>query len=402
MFAVALAAFQAAPQPSPPPGRIFAETGYLGEGNEEAGGWIRLAQSRMRFRLPASDSQRTTLVRLLAAAAERGVAFRIRYDVTTGRPDPAGDYVEYSLCSLSVGNGASFGDEALNCPERPAPSLGPGEAALVRGMAEATDAPAAARRSLAAALAAPGLNPRLRPMALEARGLAAETLANDLPWASEAYDRITFEGLADYRAWAAAAPDDAEPLHSTARLLADLGGYEEALGVYRAIGRRWPGEAFDVAVRTGALFRRQARYAEALAALDAHGPVEGMRYRYHRAWTLHLLGRAAEALAEINQGFESQPDYPYAYFIRSCAQAKLGHLQEALADQERGLELLAGFAREGASFDEIVQTGRAHVEALRRLVAAGRRQPTDLPCQGYWQRDIRARTRSPLLGPPAR
>jgi tetratricopeptide (TPR) repeat protein len=304
-----------------------------------------------------------------------------------------------------VANGASFGDEAANCPERPAPALPSGHAALARGMAEVTLAPEAARASLAAALAVATLDPSLRIMALQARGDAAEILSMRLPWAGTDYDRITFEGLADYRAWAAAASDDPDALYAVARLLADLGGYEEALAVYRAIGRRWPQEAFNVAIRTGALFRRQSRYADALAVLDAFvaqsGVMEGMRYRYHRAWTLELLDRPAEALAEINRGFESQPDYPYAYFIRSCANAKLGRLREALTDQERGLELLDGLARDSSNFDEERQVGRGHVEGLRRLVAAGGNRPTDLPCQGYWQRDIRSRPRSPLLGPAA-
>lgn len=404
MLAVVLAAFQPAPAPtqaSPGNDRLLQETGYIRDAGDEDGGWFRFAESRMRFRLPANPREAGTLVQLLGRASQTGVAIRVRYDVASGRPDAAGDYVEYQLCSISVGNGASFGDAAANCPPRPAPALGPGEAALVRGVAETSTAPEAARRSLATSLAVRELNPRLRAMALEARGQAAESRANAMPWAGEAFDRITFEGLTDYRGWVAAAPGDPQPLYATARLLADLGGYDEAMAIYRAIGRRWPEQAFNVAIRTGALLRRQGRFREALAALDAFvtesGIVEGMRYRYHRAWTLHLLGRPAEAVEEINRGFESQPDYPYAYFIRSCANAKLGRLQEALADQERGLELLAGFSG-SQNYEEAVRTGRAHVESLRRLVAGGGRQPTDLPCQGYWQRDIRSRTRSPLLG----
>ena len=402
-LAAALVAIQgSAPAPSAAAnGRIWQETGYIGAAGEENGGWIRFAESRMRFRLPAAADQLETLVRLIEAANEHGVAIRVHYDVTSGRPDNEGDYVEYSLCSISVANGASFGNETINCPMHSPPQLGPGQAALVRGLAVVMIAPAAARRSLAAALAVREFDPRLRAMALEARGQAAESLANGAPWAGAAFDRLTFEGLTDYRAWAVAAPDGPDPLYAVARLLADLGGYDDARAIYRTIGQRWPDEAFNVAIRTGAVYRKQGRYAEALAALDAFGVVQGMRYSYHRAWTLQLLDRPAEALAEINRGFESQPDYPWAYLIRSCANAKLGHLAEALADQERGLELLAGFPRSGSDYQEELRTGRAYVEALRRLVAAGPPRPTDLPCQGYWARDIRSRPRSPLLGPAA-
>lgn len=405
MLAAMLAAFQPAPAPTQAPsadGRLLQGTGYIGDAGDEDGGWFRFAESRLRFRLPANSRETGTLVQLLGRASESGVAITVRYDVSSGRPDAAGDYVEYALCSTSVGNGASFGDEVANCPARPAPALGPGEAALVRGVAEASGAPEAARRSLAAALAVRAFNPRLRAMALEVRGQAAESLANALPWAGEAFDRMTFEGLTDYRGWVAAVPDDPRALYATARMLADLGGYDEARAIYRSIGQRWPAEAFNVAIRTGAVYRKQGRYAEALAALDAFGVAEGMRYRYHRAWTLQLLGRPAEAVEEINHGFESQPDYPYAYFVRSCANARLGRLPAALADQERGLELLTGFARTGPDFEEDLRTARAHIDALRRLAAAGATQPTDIACQGFWAREIRSRPRSAILGPAAR
>ena len=116
---------------SPPPGtvetpppaasRILQETGYIGDVGDENGGWIRFAQSPMRFRLPANPGQVDMLLRLITAASERGVAIRIRYYRMSGRPDAEGDYVEYALCAISVGNGASYGDEAVNCPARSAP-----------------------------------------------------------------------------------------------------------------------------------------------------------------------------------------------------------------------------------------------------------------------------------------
>jgi tetratricopeptide (TPR) repeat protein len=178
------------------------------------------------------------------------------------------------------------------------------------------------------------------------------------------------------------------------------------MAIYQAIGRRWPEEAFDVAIRTGALFRRQGRYREALAALDTFvaqsGPREGMRMRYHRAWTLQLLGRPAEAVEELGRGLQGQPDYSYAFFMRSCAYARLGRLREALADQERGLELLSGLTADtGGRLAEDLGNSRALVATLRRLVASGRQLANDAPCSGFWDRDIRSRPRSALLGPGA-
>ncbi len=202
----------------------------------------------------------------------------------------------------------------------------------------------------------------------------------------------------------AVGPDQPLAQYGTARLLADLGGYDEAMAIYQAIGLRWPEEAFEIAIRTGALFRKQGRYREALAALDTYvaqaGPREGMRIRYHRGWTLQLLDRTAEAVTELDRGLESQPDYPFAYFMRSCAHARLGHLREALADQERGLDLLSGWAAgTGAAVENEIGRSRALVETLRRLIATGRQRATDAPCGGFWHRDIRSRPRSALLGP---
>jgi tetratricopeptide (TPR) repeat protein len=409
LILAALAALQ--PIPAEPPTaaeqRIFTITGYVDGTGEEDGGWFELAQTNQRFRLPANPGEHDTYVLLLAAASERGVALSVRYDASAGRADAAGGYVEYPLCAMAAANGASFGAEAANCPLRPAPSRETGERSLALGLAQAVGEPAAARRSLGEAIADSRLAPSLRALALRARGEAGENIAFRLPWAGEASDRASLDALADYRDWVAADPSDPMAQYATARILADLGGYEEAMAIYRAIERRWPAEAFEIAIRTGALFRKQGRYREALAALDAFvaqsGAPEGMRMRYHRGWTLQLLGRAAEAVEELDRGLESQPDYAYAFFMRSCAHARLGRLREALADQERGLELIVGQAdTNGEARATEIATSRALVETLRRLVAAGRQRPTDAACGGFWERDIRSRPRSALLGPGPR
>ena len=175
ILALALGALQAPPglnQGSRADDRILQETGYTGDAGDEDGGWFQFAESRMRFRLPANSRETDTFIQILSRAGESGVAVRVRYDVTSGRPDAEGGYVEYELCSISVGNGASFGDEAANCPVRAAPALGPGQSTLVRGLAQVTASPEVARQALAAAVAVRDLDPRLRAIALEARGQA--------------------------------------------------------------------------------------------------------------------------------------------------------------------------------------------------------------------------------------
>lgn len=400
-----VAAFLAAQAvPAAPAQRILAATGYVATGHEEDGLWFQFAQSPLRFRVRASRRDLETYVRMLSTAQDRGVAVSVRFDADAGRADAAEGYVEFPLCSLAVGTEPRFGDERANCPAGPAAAPETAEAALALGLALLASQPAQARHTLGLALGDQRLAPRLRAIALDARGDAAEAAAVALPWASEAFDRETLAALADYRAWVTIEPDEPRAYYATARALANLGGYEEAMEIYRAIGRRMPDEGFNVAISSGALLRKQGRYPEALAVLDAYvaraGPQIGMRYSYHRAWTLQLLGRPAEAVAEIDRGLESQPDYPYAFFMRSCANARLGRLRPALADQERGLALLDGWSA-SPEFTDNVQRSRAMVETLRRLAGTGE-QPTDAPCQAFWQRDIRSRARSALLGPVRR
>ena len=382
--------------------RLFSTTGYIEHAGDENRGWFQFAYSHQRFRLPSDEDAARPLIQVVVEASRRRTALRVRYDAWAGRADAAGGFVEYPLCALSVATGASVGDERINCPAPAEPPADTTDGALARGLALARPQPAQARLLLGRALSDQGLTARLRAAALEARGGAAEAIAASLPFAGEAFDQAIVDGLADDRAWVAIAPDDVEAHYSVARLLADLGGYAEADMVYRAIGRRWPDQAFNVAVRTGALYRRQSRYAEALRALDdfaaREGPQDGMKFHYHRAWTLTLLNRPQEAIDELGRGLVSQPDYAYAYFMRACAYGRTGRIGEALADQERGLELIAGAADEfGPYFRDQIAIAGSTADALRRLAATHRPMPTAVACDRLWARDITPRPRSSAL-----
>jgi tetratricopeptide (TPR) repeat protein len=386
--------------------RLFSTTGYVEHGGSENGGWFQFAFSHQRFRLPSDEDAARPLIQVVVEASRRGTALRVRYDAWAGRSDAAGGYVEYPLCALSVATGASVGDERANCPAPAEPPDDTMDRALALGLALADSQPAQARQLLGRAVNDPHLAGRLRAVALEARGSAAEALAASLPFAGEAFDQSIVDGLADYRAWLAIAPDDVEAHYSVARMLADLGGYADAEAVYRAIGRHWPDEAFNVAVRTGALYRRQGRYVDALRALDdfaaREGPQDGMKFHYHRGWTLTLLNRPQEAIEELSRGFASQPDYAYAFFMRACAYGRIGRIGEALADQERGLELIGGRAGEaGPYFRGQMEIATSTADALRRLAATHRSTPTAIACDRLWERDIARRPRSAALPPAA-
>lgn len=406
LFALATLAAAQGATPEMSGQRLFSTTGYIEHAGDENGGWFQFAFSHQRFRLPPGEEAARPLIQVLGEASRRGVALRVRYDAWAGRADASGGFVEYPLCALSVATGASVGDERANCP---APATPPGdtrENSLARGLALAGPQPAQARLVLGQALDDSRLSGPLRAVALEARGEAAEAISASLPFTGEAFDRTAADGLADYRAWLAFAPDNVEAHYAVARLLADLGGYPEAEAVYRAIGRRWPDEAFNVAVRTGALYRRQGLYAEALRALDdfaaREGPQQGMKFHYHRAWTLTLLNRPQEAIEDLDQGFASQPDYAFAYFMRPCAHGRIGRISEALADQERGLELIRNRGDDvGPSFGNLMSIANANADALRQLAGARRSMPTTAACDRLWDREIARRPRSAALPPLA-
>lgn len=403
----AAAALQSAPGPAPAAAedRIFLASGYVSNGGDEGGGWIQFSRSRQRFRLPANTTDVGRYADLVSTSLNGRVALRVRYDATRGRGDATGGYVEYPICSMSIAQGASVGDEQANCPAAAAATAPGVERDLAVGLAMVPTRPAEARQLLTRALDGRALRGSLRAIAFEARGDAASILADRLPPASEDYDRAIADALADYRAWVVADPNDPAAQYAAASALIDLGGYDEALDVYRAIGRRWPEEGYSVAVDIGALYRRQGRYAEALRSLDDYaarnGPQEGMRFHYHRAWTLNLLGRPREAIEAIAAGLRSQADYPFAFFMRACSHAKLGQIRDALADQERGLALLSAAARDNPdAYARDLETARASAEELRGLAAARSRRPTEAACNRLWQRNLETRSRSPLLGTP--
>lgn len=400
IVAALLASAPAAAQPdaSAEPERIVevGTTPRWGESDD----WFDLPGTSMRMLVP-DGPERETIWDLLVAADRRGVALRFRFDATAGRLNAEGSRVTYPLCSVAAASGARFGDEARNCPRR-SPAAAEAERLLAIGVAEVYRDPERARATLGRALATrPALSLRGEGLALRARGQSAQVLA-EATEPGEARDGLLAEALADFRRLAALAPDRIAPQFDVALTLMMLGAYEEAHAIYEAALRRWPDHDFDLNVAIATLYRQQGDYRRALRQLDdyAQGVDRsqfGMQFYYHRSWTLSLLRRNEEALADIDRGLAAQPDYSSAYMLRSCLQARLGRLNEALADQERALELHA--AMRGAPVAEtvrMIEQSRGAAAALRAAIASGRRDSSDIGC-GFWDRWSRPRPRSPLL-----
>jgi tetratricopeptide (TPR) repeat protein len=145
-------------------------------------------------------------------------------------------------------------------------------------------------------------------------------------------------------------------------------------------------------------------FARALATLNEFAtgeePPFGMMFNYHRGWILNLMGRHEEALRKLDEGLETQPDYGGAFEQRACAYARLGRLEEALADHRQADELNAAFFG-----DALVTPAVAHDRAWARSVnaafeaaiAAGNTGPIAAPCEGAWKHGEVKRTRSRLL-----
>lgn len=403
LASLALAAAQPAAEPATGDGRIFEVPGYVGDWDSEAGDWFAMGGNNIRFSLP-QGADRYGFWALIEAAAERGVALRLRFDAAAGRLAEDGRHLVYPLCAIGAASGAWDGDTGRNCPRAVAAATR-AEQLLALGIAQSFAEPETARRTLAEALAAtPPLSANGQALALASRGDSAETLAADLEPASPAHDRLWAHALADYRRLVLLVPDRPTPRSQLAGALVALGGYEEALAVYREIGRRWPDQGLQTAVSIGSLYRQQGDYRRALAALDdfarTAGPAlnRGMKFHYHRAWTLMLLRRDAEALREIELGLASQPDYPGAFQLRSCVRARLGRPADALADQRRANETTRSFvAAIGASTRAELARGEAVIALLEQAVAARRSDPIEAPCEGFWDRWIHPRARSPLI-----
>ncbi|MFN3944536.1 MAG: tetratricopeptide repeat protein [Allosphingosinicella sp.] len=366
--------------------RIFRAEGYVAALYGEEGRYVlELHDTAVRYALPRLDDKRlAAYADVIGSAHDLGVAIGVQFDGTAGSLTADGERIEFPLCTIEV-DGAAIGSVAANCPPRRGAARA-GERALALGLAQRLDRPDQAAALLATASRAADLPAAARAVALEKRGELLSYTAALLPRSDPGHDAKLLEAHADFQRLAKLQPGNAEAQRGLARTLTDLGAYEEALAIYARLTETEM-DAFLSAISIGAIHRLRGDHAAALRALDAlaesQGPMEGMRYHYHRGWTLRLLGRHEEAIESFSEGMRSQPDYAFAFLQRSCAFALLGRHREALADHEQGLRLLRSMQErqdDRLIARHVAEAGTA-VERLRRAVADGERAPVDAPCR---------------------
>jgi tetratricopeptide (TPR) repeat protein len=372
--------------------------------------WFTLGGEERRFEVPLDDIKYPdTVMHALRASADSGNSVIVQYEADRGVVDRDSGQVVYAFRFVVYNHHPIAAAPAGSWPRSDA-GESQAEKALALGMGLAdADQRAEARQALGLALADDKLAPKLRVMALKARG--------ELAWdeASENYrpgdprrDPLLVEALADYRQAAATEPaSDARSAYRVGQLLRDLGAYDEALTALRDVARRWPDERFWSTIRIAATYRILGDDRRALSTIDTlmeNGkPPEGMPFHYHRGWTLTNLGRTREAVDEFTAGLRTQPDYEGAYSRRACALAREGRLSEALDDQQRFIAIVTEDVKDAEAprstprheFD-----ARRAAEVVRELRAAIAERPDaklDAPCKGYWETGDERRSRSALL-----
>ncbi|MEA2613991.1 MAG: hypothetical protein QOI52_1950 [Chloroflexota bacterium] len=403
--ALAAASLAAAAAPAQPGAqdRLFNDSGPLFDAAVGSDGAMtfQFFDEQVRFRLPPlPGSREAELVAVLDKASAGHVAVHIVYDAAGARFDSDSGRLVLPVCRLEAG-GARF-DAGSGCGTGISAETGP-SAALARayGYRQKEDFPEAAR--ILATVADRG-DSGLHKFVLWLRASTEEGWELLAPLGSEESDTHRVAALRAYRELAGLEPGEIAHQFAIANLLTSLGAYGESEKIYGDMLREWPEESFRIRLGQSALARNQGHYSQSLEILDALGrnPIspQSMRYHYHRAWTLSLLRRYDEAIADLDAGLQIQADYPSAFTRRGCARAALGRLQEAIEDFDRSNALLA--ALPGGASSPAIRLDMDAVNSDRKQVAdaiaARRRTGITGTCAGaYWRDWEQPRTRSRLL-----
>lgn len=365
---------------------------------------FNLAQIEQQFVVaPTMVPDMDALYDALESSGETGRSIRVTFDVASGSFEPGSTLPSYTVRQVEYDGRPIAGMKGSRQVVTQSP---PAETALARAVAfHGAGQSDRALPILDRALEGGSLRPELLALALNTRGnLLFDTAWDSSDEPTEAVDRQLIRALDDFRRWTGMEPDSFDARSAMGLTLRDLGAYEEAIAVFQEQLSRWPDRELRLVTRIGATYRVMGDYERALGVLDdlvdREGPQVGMMFHYHRGWTLNMLGRYEEAIAEFAEGLTTQPDYNGVFMRRACSYARLGRLEEALADRRRATDLKAGYPTSDHSTKANLHDRdweRSVVASLEAGIASGSREPNSAPCEGYWTYGEKKRDRSRLL-----
>jgi tetratricopeptide (TPR) repeat protein len=160
----------------------------------------------------------------------------------------------------------------------------------------------------------------------------------------------------------------------------------------RQVMSKWPDEDYRVNIRLASIERLRGNYDESLRLLNlvsAKYPMApGMRFYFHRGWTLTKLQRYDEAIADFTEGLKDQPDYGWANARRACALGQLGQLKPALADIQTAI---GSIEQDPAANQRNLKHDLARLHAIDGLlnaaIDAGSTAPMPAVCEGFWSKE---------------
>ena len=306
-------------------------------------------------------------------------AIEFKFDAAGARFNPETSTVDFPICSANIDNLTYVA--ARKCDETV--SRGSVESSInlsmALGIAEffggSTDE---AVRLLSKAIDSGELRPEFRPTAYRFRAEVNKTISFESEVGSEAADRASMSIITDCDRVIALEPEEVECRFAEASAWGYLGDYPTAEKRYAALAVKLPDEKFRTVIGHAAILRLRGEYELALEMLNSLVPEFrdslGMKFHYHRGWTLMHLGRFDEAIADFSEGLKVQPDYPWAYLRRACAYAQTGELQLAEEDFAVGVRFMKQYEAAKSS----ASTQREISIAEQAMTAAKAARPDDV------------------------
>ena len=324
---------------------------------------------------PTQD-ERAKLSAVIDAAYASNRSPVITFDAASGAIEPDGKRVAYSICTAALDE-IVFRSRRKCVDGSRSPNPVSWRRALPNAIAEAEAGDVAKGRAmLDAVLDNTHLPTAARALALDARISALEMIGESSEFASAQADQAHFAALQDSRLLGLLRPTEKHPASTTARLLSYVGDYDGASAALHDVIKRFPEEREQASVSLAVVARQKGDLASSLRLLNEVAANDrgnlGMRYFYHRGWTLLKLDLFDEAIASFDEGMDTQADFSGSFILRGCARSSVGQLDLARDDFDHALMLMERFTSQPPTAAE--EKDRTQLAAMRRLVSDGDRR----------------------------